>query len=87
MASGEHGHTYRFLNTVREGPVEHVVLNRPQVRNAFGPELIAELTSWAAAIAASRTSPRWTNSAARSSSVVGHQRRPEASNRARWRRR
>jgi methylglutaconyl-CoA hydratase len=32
----------------REGPVEHLVLNRPEVRNAFNEELIAELTAWAA---------------------------------------
>jgi methylglutaconyl-CoA hydratase len=31
------------------GPVLTVSLNRPQVRNAFNEELIAELTAWAAA--------------------------------------
>ena len=31
------------------GPVMTVSLNRPQVRNAFDEELIAELTAWAAA--------------------------------------
>ena len=30
-----------------EGPVVTVSLNRPQVRNAFNEELIAELTAWA----------------------------------------
>ena len=30
------------------GPVVTVVLNRPQVRNAFNEELIGELTAWAA---------------------------------------
>jgi hypothetical protein len=30
-------------------PVEHVILNRPEVRNAFNEEVIAELTAWAAA--------------------------------------
>jgi len=32
------------------GPVLHVRLNRPAVRNAFNEELIAELTSWAQGI-------------------------------------
>jgi len=31
----------------REGPVERLVLNRPDVRNAFDEALIAELTDWA----------------------------------------
>jgi methylglutaconyl-CoA hydratase len=30
----------------RDGAVEHLVLNRPQVRNAFNDELIAEVTAW-----------------------------------------
>lgn len=38
----------RHLVTRREGPVERVVLNRPDVRNAFNETLIAELTNWAA---------------------------------------
>ncbi len=38
---------YRFLLTRREGPVEHLVLNRPEVRNAFNAEMIAELAAWA----------------------------------------
>lgn len=40
---------YRFLEVRREGPVEHVTLNRPEVRNAFNEHVIAELTAWAAA--------------------------------------
>ena len=32
-----------------EGPVATVSLNRPQVRNAFNEDLIAELTAWATA--------------------------------------
>jgi methylglutaconyl-CoA hydratase len=32
----------------RSGPVVTVTLNRPDVRNAFNEELIAELTAWAA---------------------------------------
>jgi methylglutaconyl-CoA hydratase len=42
---------YQFLNVRREGPVEHLVLNRPDVRNAFNAEMIGELTAWAAAFA------------------------------------
>ena len=35
------------LLTTIEGPLVTVSLNRPQVRNAFNEELIAELTAWA----------------------------------------
>jgi methylglutaconyl-CoA hydratase len=45
---------YTFLSTRREGPVEYLTLNRPEVRNAFNAETIAELTTWAAATAADR---------------------------------
>jgi methylglutaconyl-CoA hydratase len=38
---------YRYLDIRREGPVERLTLNRPEVRNAFNEEVIAELTSWA----------------------------------------
>src|SRR5262245_10046064 len=38
---------FSHLIVRREGPVEYVSLNRPDVRNAFNEELIAELTSWA----------------------------------------
>jgi methylglutaconyl-CoA hydratase len=31
----------------RDGPVEYLTLNRPQVRNAFNPEVVAALRSWA----------------------------------------
>lgn len=40
--------TYRHLTCTREGTVERVTLNRPEVRNALNDELIAELTHWAA---------------------------------------
>jgi len=40
--------TYQFLTTKRVGAIEHVVLNRPDVRNAFNAEMIGELTAWAA---------------------------------------
>jgi methylglutaconyl-CoA hydratase len=41
--------TYQFLLTRREGAVEYLTLNRPEVRNAFNETMIAELTSWTAA--------------------------------------
>lgn len=39
--------TYQFLSVRREGAVEHLTLNRPDVRNAFNETMIAELTLWA----------------------------------------
>jgi methylglutaconyl-CoA hydratase len=39
--------SYRFLQITREGPVDHLVLNRPDVRNAINDEMIRELTAWA----------------------------------------
>src|SRR3954465_9822782 len=39
---------YEFLSIKREGPVEYLTLNRPDVRNAFNEQVIAEVTSWAA---------------------------------------
>ena len=39
---------YRFLVVDRKGPIERVTLNRPDVRNAFNAEMLAELASWAA---------------------------------------
>jgi methylglutaconyl-CoA hydratase len=41
---------FRYLTIRRDGPIEHVWLNRPDVRNAFNDHLIAELTAWADAI-------------------------------------
>jgi methylglutaconyl-CoA hydratase len=38
--------------TIAPGPVTTVTLNRPEVRNAFNEELIAELTSWARSVPA-----------------------------------
>src|SRR5262249_20568598 len=38
---------YRHLLTKREGAVEYLTLNRPEVRNAFNEDMIAELTDWA----------------------------------------
>jgi methylglutaconyl-CoA hydratase len=39
--------TYRHLVVRRDGPVAHVTLNRPAVRNALNSEVIAELGRWA----------------------------------------
>jgi methylglutaconyl-CoA hydratase len=39
---------HRYLTTRREGAVEYLTLNRPDVRNAFNETVIAELTEWAA---------------------------------------
>ena len=38
---------YQFLTTTRDGPVEYLTLNRPDVRNAFNEHVIAELLRWA----------------------------------------
>ena len=46
---------YRFLAVRRDGPVEHVTLNRPDVRNAFNDEVVAELRQWADAVSADAT--------------------------------
>jgi methylglutaconyl-CoA hydratase len=43
---------YKHLLARREGSVEYLSLNRPEVRNAFNDEVVAELTSWAAVAAA-----------------------------------
>ena len=42
--------SYQHLITQRDGAIERLMLNRPQVRNAFNEEMIGELTDWAAAI-------------------------------------
>jgi methylglutaconyl-CoA hydratase len=38
--------TFQLLSVRREGAVEYVTLNRPDVRNAFNDELIQELAAW-----------------------------------------
>ena len=42
----------RTLGIDRSGPVVRVTLNRPEVRNAFNEEVIAELTDWASSVPA-----------------------------------
>jgi methylglutaconyl-CoA hydratase len=49
--------TYTYLSVTREGAVEYLSLNRPDVRNAFNDDVIAEFTAWARLTAAS-VSPR-----------------------------
>ena len=43
---------FQFLTTRRDGPIEYLTLNRPDVRNAFNETVIQELTTWAEVIAA-----------------------------------
>jgi methylglutaconyl-CoA hydratase len=43
---------FRYLTSERRGAVEHLTLNRPDVRNAFNEDVIAEVTGWAQAAAA-----------------------------------
>src|SRR2546428_573096 len=38
---------YQVLDTQRDGQIEYVTLNRPEGRNAFNEQMIAELTEWA----------------------------------------
>ena len=42
--------SYQHLTSEREGAVERLTLNRPDVRNAFNEHVIAELTAWAAEV-------------------------------------
>jgi len=39
--------TFTHLLVRRDGPVEHLTLDRPDVRNAFNDEMVAELSEWA----------------------------------------
>jgi methylglutaconyl-CoA hydratase len=41
--------SYRWLSVHRDGAIERVTLNRPDVRNAFDEDMIADLTRWARA--------------------------------------
>ncbi len=46
--------TYQHIDATREGPVERLTLNRPDVRNAFNEEVIGELTAWAEGVDGAR---------------------------------
>jgi len=46
---------YECLTTRRTGAIEYLSLNRPAVRNAFDPRMVAELTRWSAALADAAT--------------------------------
>ena len=41
---------YDYLTVRRDAAVEYLTLNRPDVRNAFNEQVIAELTEWAASL-------------------------------------
>jgi methylglutaconyl-CoA hydratase len=42
---------FKHLLTARDGSIARLTLNRPDVRNAFNEEMIAELIDWAAGVA------------------------------------
>jgi methylglutaconyl-CoA hydratase len=46
---------YKHLSSRRDGSVEYLTLNRPDVRNALSDEVCTELTAWAADAAADRS--------------------------------
>src|ERR1041384_2614600 len=41
---------YKHLLIRRDGSIEYLTLNRPEVRNAFNADVVAELTSWATSV-------------------------------------
>lgn len=43
---------FRYLDVRRDGGVEYLTLNRPEVRNAFNDGVITEITWWANSVAA-----------------------------------
>jgi len=47
--------TFRYLLSERRGAIEELTLNRPDVRNAFNEDVIAELTTWARGAAEDRS--------------------------------
>ena len=46
---------FKYLSVERESGIERLVLNRPDVRNAFNEGMIAELTWWADSVTADRS--------------------------------
>ena len=46
---------FKYLDIRRDGPIERLVLNRPEVRNAFNEGMIAELTWWANSVSCDGT--------------------------------
>jgi len=48
----------KYLTAKRDGPIERLTLNRPDVRNAFNEDVIAELTAWAGDVASRSDRPR-----------------------------
>src|SRR4051812_13320067 len=42
--------SYRYITASRDDAIERLTLNRPDVRNAFNEQMIAELTEWATAL-------------------------------------
>ena len=46
---------WQHIRAERDGAVERLTLNRPDVRNAFNDTVIAELTDWAATVAGDRS--------------------------------
>jgi methylglutaconyl-CoA hydratase len=49
---------FKYITSHRDGPVERLTLNRPDVRNAFNDHVIAELTEWATQAAAAPVAAR-----------------------------
>jgi methylglutaconyl-CoA hydratase len=45
--------SYQFLTVRRNGAVEYLTLNRPDVRNAFNEQMIAELADWTSVVSES----------------------------------
>ncbi len=43
---------FRYLAVRRDGPVEYVTLNRPDVRNAFNDQVVGDLQLWADGVCA-----------------------------------
>jgi methylglutaconyl-CoA hydratase len=46
---------FKYLDVRRQGGTEHLILNRPAVRNAFNEGMIAELNWWADSVATDRS--------------------------------